>query len=124
MDILLWIDDERQAPPGFTHHAKTSREAIEILSNIPEGDDLYLVSFDHDLSMDPEDGHPLTDDGEEYDDVRPVIQWMMKNDVWPIEAHIHTQNREGGDWLYRSLYAEMPAGNTILRLPYNRKNYS
>lgn len=124
MDILLWIDDEREAPKAFTHWARTSKEAIAVLSQMSEEDVLVLVSFDHDLSMDPTDGHPLADDGEEYDTSRPVVEWMIVNDVWPKEAHVHSMNPVGANWLYNVINIEGHYQVKVVRLPYNPRNYT
>lgn len=43
--IRLWLDDIRPMPDGYTVHARTAAEAIELL----KGGNVTLISFDHDL---------------------------------------------------------------------------
>jgi hypothetical protein len=124
MEVLLWIDDEREKPKAFTHWAKTSQEAIDILSGLSEEDSLVLISFDHDLAMDPSDGHPKLDDGNGYDDSRRVVEWMIKNSVWPKSAHVHSMNPIGSAWLYSVLNIEGPLELSVIRAPYNPRNYT
>ena len=123
MNTLLWIDDERRPPEGFTHWARTSQEAIDILSQPREGA-LAWVSFDHDLSMVPDDGHPKMDDGEPYDDARRVVKWMIENNVWPELAMVHSMNPIGATWLFHVLSNKGPENMKVLRMPYNPRNYA
>jgi hypothetical protein len=43
--MRLWIDDVRPMPAGFDVHARTAREALDVL----RGGRVAHVSFDHDL---------------------------------------------------------------------------
>jgi hypothetical protein len=100
MTMRLWIDDERPMPEGYTHHVYTSDEAIEeIATALRLGDPIELVSFDHDLGYSWEDGHDLVDGGVRDDTSRPVLLWMIENDIWPAEIRIHTANPVGHEWL-------------------------
>lgn len=111
MNTLLWIDDERQMPEGFTHWAKTSQEAISILSQPREGA-LVIIAFDHDLGYDSTD---FT-----YDDVRPVIRWMHENDVYPEMAIVHSHNPIGAKWIMN----ELKDHTRVLLQPYNPKDWT
>ena len=124
-EILLWIDDERTMPVGFTHWVKTSNEAIEFLTSLTKDDHLALVSFDHDLGYDPTDGHPkLEEEDAIYDTSRPVATWMVKNNVFPSIVMIHTVNPIGARWLYETFKNDGPEGLAVARAPYNPKNYT
>lgn len=79
----LWIDDLRTPPEGWVW-AKTSAEAIELLSAQDERFD--FISFDHDLGGD--------------DTSRKVVLWLCENtSKWPQEAAVHSRNPVGKDWL-------------------------
>lgn len=51
MGLRLWIDDERRAPVGYTHTAKTAAEAIALLAGASKYGGVEHVSFDHDLAF-------------------------------------------------------------------------
>jgi len=78
----LWIDDIRLPPEGYLW-AKTSSEAIEMIS----GNDAFNhISFDHDLGGD--------------DTSRKVVLWLCENnDKWPASARVHSMNPIGKEWL-------------------------
>lgn len=79
--MKLWIDDKRPAPPGW-EWAKTSNEAISLLSGAPYTE----ISFDHDLGGD--------------DTTRDVVMWLCHNDGhWPQKSYVHTMNSVGREWL-------------------------
>lgn len=91
--MRLWIDDERPVPPGYTHNALSSEQAIKVLDTNATGT-LELVSFDHDL------GEVVDDRGAFVDDTsRRVMLWMIEHEVWPDELRIHTANPVGREWL-------------------------
>lgn len=80
--MMLWIDDIRQPPQDFTHWAKTSEEAIELLKS----NHFEVASFDHDLGGD--------------DTTRKVVLWLCENDThWPSICIVHSQNPIGVTWL-------------------------
>ena len=75
----LWLDDERPAPEGW-RHARTSQEAIEMLSSA----DFSVVSLDHDLG---EDG------GTGYDVLLWIEAKVFEDERFtPPEIRIHTAN--------------------------------
>lgn len=43
--IAIWLDDERPMPQGFTHHAKTAQEAIDLLKT----ETVVYIDLDYDL---------------------------------------------------------------------------
>jgi hypothetical protein len=81
--LNLWIDDIRPMPRGYHLWAKTSEEAIEMISsNEPFGH----ISFDHDLG------------GE--DTSRKVVLWLCETTgKWPSTAKVHSMNPIGKQWL-------------------------
>jgi hypothetical protein len=125
-NTLLWIDDERQVPEGFTHWAKTSQQAIDILSaHRPEEGVIALICFDHDLGYDPTDGHPsLEGDNPTYDDTRRVVEWMVEHNVWPEMAIVHSHNPIGATWLENVLRIEGPQNMTVVRQAYTERMFS
>lgn len=85
--MKLWVDDLRPAPEGWWH-ALTSDAAIQALQmNRPDyiGDSFDEISLDHDLGGD--------------DTTRPVVIWMIENDVWPEKINVHSANPVGVEWL-------------------------
>jgi hypothetical protein len=103
--MRLWIDDERPMPPEFTHHAISSKQAIQMLDDLR--DDVELVSFDHDLGWEDRDGE-LVDDT-----TRRVVTWLIENEVWPAEVRIHTANPVGHDWLIGTITRYFPSTTKI-----------
>ena len=100
MNMKLWIDDERPTPEGYTHTAKTSQEAIDLLDDAMDcGIIVEHVSFDHDLGYNYEDGHSMLVGGVQDDTSRRVMTWMIENNFWPNTLSIHTQNPVGFEWL-------------------------
>lgn len=109
--MRLWIDDKRPMPwveDAWYVHAKSSDEALEWLkafrrNNVErDRDPGYLIdeiSFDHDLG------------GE--DTTRPVMLWMIENNVWPKEITVHTSNPPGRDWLVGMANRYAPEDVTI-----------
>lgn len=122
-NILLWIDDERNMPVGYTHWAKTSQEAIDILSSLSQEDVLVLVSFDHDLGYNYEDGHSSLDNDVPDDNTRRVATWMVEHHVFPEMAIIHSHNPIGASWLYRTLVYDGPEGMKVIKAPFDAKFY-
>jgi len=86
----LWIDDERPRPNEYTHHAKTSSDAITLLTAARLASvNVSKISFDHDLSIVEGDD----------DTSRPVMRWIIEHDSWPDEMAFHTANPVGHEWL-------------------------
>src|SRR4051812_29578119 len=105
--MRLWIDDERVMPGGYTHWARSSADAIEMLDRQQFMSDRFeLVSFDHDL------GGTTNDDTS-----RPVLTWMIEHDMWPNEIRFHTANSVGYDWLFGT--ATRYAPKSVLIIPDN-----
>jgi hypothetical protein len=100
--ILLWVDDLRPAPgPGWVV-AVSSAEAIRWLERWAAGsraERLAEISFDHDLGGD--------------DTTRPVMLWLIENDVWPDRIYVHTANPVGRQWLAGMARRYAPEGVTV-----------
>jgi hypothetical protein len=85
--VKLWVDDLRDPPKGWWW-AQTSAAAIDALwMNHPDtiGGRFEEISLDHDLGGD--------------DTTRPVVLWMIENNVWPAKIRVHTANPVGREWL-------------------------
>lgn len=80
--MKLWIDDLRPAPDGFVQAWSSDGAVLHLLARHAE---LEEISFDHDLGGD--------------DTTRPVMLWMIENDVWPDRIFVHTANPVGRTWL-------------------------
>lgn len=87
--ILLWLDDLREAPKGWTH--VTTVEAAQDLLKTGE---VQKASLDHDL------GYQLGEDGTidkvyfrtGYD----LVKWMAETNTWPKERPtVHSMNPVG-----------------------------
>lgn len=84
--MKLWIDDLRTPPSGWTW-AKTPDEAIDIINTSNKID---AISLDHDLGEDS-DGQSLS--------TRPVLLFLIENEIPVGEVFVHTANPVGGQWL-------------------------
>lgn len=77
MPVLLWVDDERPAPPGWVW-AKTARQALKVLSS---GQVTY-ASLDCDL------GHPV-------ENGVWLVKKMVQFGLWPEhKVGVHSSNWE------------------------------
>lgn len=86
MTAKIWVDDLRPPPDETWAVATNSTVAINMLIshkvlNIP----IDEMSLDHDLGGD--------------DTSRKVVLYMIENDIWPDEIHIHSANPVGREWL-------------------------
>jgi hypothetical protein len=104
--MKLWIDDLRPSPGNKWNEARTSAEAISILQRWRDASarlhgvaPIWEISFDHDLG------------GE--DTTRPVMLWMVENNVWPKRIFVHTANPVGRDWLVGVAKQYAPEGVEI-----------
>lgn len=90
-DIHLFIDDERPFPEHlFTDLARTSRAAIDFLEKAKaDGERVATIAFDHDMGY--------TD---EFDTTRPVLEWMIENEYWPVQMFFHSMNPSANSWMY------------------------
>lgn len=81
--MKIWLDDERPMPPGFNYHARTAREAIELL----EAGGVTVISLDHDLGDEQ--------NGTGYDVACYIEQTAYDGSLAPIEVTIHSANPVG-----------------------------
>lgn len=80
--IKLWVDDLRTPPDDTWIWAKTSKQALKILAEIP----IEEMSLDHDLGGD--------------DTTRPIILWLCEHPgSWPDNVSVHSANPVGRQWL-------------------------
>lgn len=120
----LWIDDERVPPQSWTANpapdwATTSVGAINLLRNAMEwGVEYEIISFDHDLGYNYEDGSSLLDGGVQDDNSRAVMNWMVEHDYWPSRAIlVHSMNPIGAAWLLGTARSHAPKGLIIQKGP-------
>jgi hypothetical protein len=104
--IRIYLDDERPLPREFTHLVKTSQEAINLLTSLRLArTEVELFSFDHDLGGWRE--------GEDYDDSKRVLRWMILNSYWPRTLRFHTANPIAHKWLRLLARDEAPEGVVV-----------
>jgi len=84
-DIHLFIDDERDQPPQFSHLVRTPAEAIQFLE--VHRADVVTISFDHDLGFDLDNMQELTS--------MPIMHWMAGQNWWPEQLFVHSANPFG-----------------------------
>lgn len=120
-DIHLWIDDERPMPEAFTHWVKTSQEAIDFLQSVRDDKESFVqvISFDHDLGYNYEDGHSSLDGGQQDDTSRPVLLWMIENQFWPMIIFVHSYNPIGAQWLMGMAQQYAPPVVQVSRVSLN-----
>lgn len=87
--IKLWVDDIREPPDDTWDWVTTSEAAIALLRIISGSGMLWIprevISFDHDLGGD--------------DTSRPVVLWMIENNVRFDDYRVHSANPVGVEWL-------------------------
>lgn len=129
--MKLWIDDVRPDPdrehaglvqPEGWHWAKTVQEAISWLE-INRCQPIDVISFDHDLGYAYMDSATVIDGGgnpadDKFSSSRPVLIWMIENDVWPDEIRVHSHNPIGAEWLAGTADRYAPAHVRIQRKRY------
>lgn len=82
--MKLWVDDLRNPPDSTWTVARTSRDAIEVLSAVDPPPE--VMSLDHDLGFD--------------DTTRAVVLWLCDHPKrWPPEVRVHAQSFLGRRWL-------------------------
>jgi len=111
----LWIDDVRKdpdtewegivEPDGDWVWVKTVKQAIAWLSEHKD-EEIELISFDHDLGFvkDDETGEETIHEearswSEDEWTSRPILLWMIENNVWPHKIVVHSHNPYGAEWL-------------------------
>lgn len=88
--LKLWIDDIRPAPDDTWDTVTSSDAAIALLKFWVEEFEspifpLDSISFDHDLGGD--------------DTTRPVVLWLIENNVHFDNYLVHSANPVGVEWL-------------------------
>jgi hypothetical protein len=95
--ILLWHDDVRPAPEGWTV-ARTNKEAQIILAHGNVED----ISMDHDLGAKPEDG--LLAKGNAEETGLDLVKWMIEHKLVPSRVNIHSWNFVGAKRMWYTLH--------------------
>lgn len=90
--MKVWLDDTRPMPEDYTHWAKTSDEAIELLKT----GKVEEISLDHDLGHSHHDGFEEEKTG--YTVAKFIEEGAIKGTLPPIRwLRVHTQNPVGKD---------------------------
>lgn len=99
-------------PAQFTHWAKTSEEAIQLMESCRENkEEFELASFDHDLGWDEQEVD-LTS--------RAALHWIVESNFWPAVIRFHTANFIAHKWLRLLARDEAPETTFVdLRDPWN-----
>jgi hypothetical protein len=113
--IMLWVDDERPAPPGWIH-ARSFTEAIKLFQT---GVIVTAISLDHDLGeeelVDPQVWTDYTFEDREL--VHPtgyhLALWMLMHGRVPPEVYVHSANPVGREAIRRR---RVPRRNSYPRL--------
>lgn len=121
--LMLWHDDVRKPPEGFTYWAKTNEQAILYLKE--NRDNVLFASLDHDLGAVAADDYP---DGDEiylqgsspYEDGRDLVNAMIEQDLVPPMVRIHSWNPPCAQEMLRRL---IDNGNRAYYEPFNLKWY-
>lgn len=99
MELRLFLDDEREAPEGWTP-AMTVSNALTMLELARANDSVLFsaISLDYDLGFSNEFVYetgfePLTS--------IPVVEWMAEKNFWPTDIYVHTANQDGEEELLR-----------------------
>lgn len=92
--LHLWLDDERVAPPGWTH----ARSVSEAMTAIETCDDFIAADLDHWLGEGQQTGLAL-------------LVWMRAVDRWPANLEIHTS--DPGAWDRMRDYLRRHAPNLL-----------
>jgi len=100
MGVRLFIDDIRDAPPGWTvvRNSRTAHIMIDGLRQ--QGIKIESLSFDHDLGGD--------------DTTRPIMYYLCEHDYWPEKVYVHSANPVGVDYLEGMVLRYAPE-NTLKR---------
>ncbi len=94
--IKLWVDDERPAPPGWTH-ARSAEEAQAILAT----SDVEEASFDHDLGSCEQCVAQATGDAgavtcQHVPTGYDLCLWLVETGRWPkLPLRVHSRNLVG-----------------------------
>lgn len=89
--MKIWLDDERPMPSEFDYHARTAREAIDLLvSGV-----VTAISLDHDLGVEH--------NGTGYDVACYIEQAAYNDTLAPIEVTIHSANPVGRDRMQQAI---------------------
>lgn len=89
--MKIWLDDVREAPPGYVH-CHSVFEAIAVIEEFEQIDPIELIDCDHDLG----DYASYGGDG-----IR-LLDWLLERDtLYPIR--LHTMNPVGRANMQRML---------------------
>lgn len=110
--MFVWLDDEPYRDPALSGWTivRTADEAIELLQN----NQVDIISLDHDLADFRQDPYPREVTG------MHVVDWMIKNGVFPSIINIHSFNPSAAKRMYQKL-RDIKLDNTrILQWQYDK----
>ena len=104
----LYLDDTRDAPPGWVL-VRTADECVDVLrSGVVES-----LSLDHDLAAE----HYAGKEGREATGYH-VVMWMAEHSVWPAKITLHTMNPAGRDAMAQAIRRYAPHVELRIAPPY------
>lgn len=98
--IIMWMDDERPMPIGYTHHVKTADQAIELLKT----GKVIKCSLDHDLGSDY--------NGTGYDVAKWIEESAHNGTLKPLRCTVHSKNPAGAKNMKMALQSAYRAWGT------------
>lgn len=100
-EFRLFVDDEREAPEGWTP-AMTVSNALTMLEllRVNRNAEFTAVSLDYDLGFGNEFDYET---GFEALTTIPILQWMAEKNFWPTEIYVHSANQDGEEILLDAL---------------------
>jgi hypothetical protein len=115
--MKLWLDDMREAPPGWIWAKDVSGAKGHLKSGLVED-----FSTDHDLGAPPCNSGCWTDQGltcvyptckcqchSPYPDGSDLIRWMVEHNIWPLKTlTVHSQNPLGRRYIFGQMVRHAP----------------
>ena len=98
--IIMWLDDERPMPGGYTHHVKTADQAIELLKT----GKVITCSLDHDLGSDY--------NGTGYDVAKWIEEQAHAGTLAKVRCRVHSHNPAGAKNMKLALQSAYRAWGT------------
>lgn len=89
--MRLWVDDIREAPPGYIRHLTANGAIAEIRTSLKMGKVITLLDLDHDSGIFYKDGG----------DYISILNWMEQEGINNIPIRLHTMNPVGRENMRR-----------------------
>src|SRR5579863_10016835 len=101
--MKLYLDDLRLPPFGW-ELVKTADACIETLSS----GGVEELSLDHDLAAEHYETNLQNESGYREKTGYSVVEWMVKNNVWPDRIIVHTMNPVGRERMVATIRRYAP----------------